>query len=123
MSNEEQISEEELLKYVKGLAEIRRHRETDQKNFKYFAIPWLIVCILAKAYPPLAFVSIGIAVMWFYTFFLTAAIPCPRCNEPFITRWAMPVIGNKTKECQNCKLSFDILTKYENNPPESDTKE
>jgi hypothetical protein len=113
---------EENEQYIEGLKAIRKARETDRNNLKYIALMAIIGTLATPVFPPaIIFPVIGIILFW-YSYIKTAKVKCPRCKEPFASNWSIP-LGYDVKQCQSCKLSYNLLAKHEGTAPKSHTDE
>jgi chromate transport protein ChrA len=113
---------ESMEEYIDGLKKIRKARETDRKNIKVIVMLFFSGGALALVFPPAIILALIAVVLFWYSFYKTAKVKCPRCNEPFASNWSIP-LGYDVKQCQNCKLSYDLLAKHEGTAPKSHTDE
>ncbi len=113
---------EDTEKYIEGLSFIRQAMKIHRKNYWPVAILLAIGGVGAVFIPPLVIVSWLAVFLYLYSHIKTVMLLCPRCKEPFISIWVLP-IGLNRDNCQSCNLSMDLLEKYNGISPKPHDEE
>ena len=98
---------EETNQFQKGLLYISNSRKTHMTNSKYIILLFIISAIISALFPPAIVINVLLTAFYFYSYYKTARVKCPRCGKPFGTSSILP-LGIGTSNCENCNLSLEL---------------